>query len=65
MRTSSLDKNDRVGWRLSDSAIMCCPRAQPRKPTSALTTGQALIPELGKTNGKDCKIVDDGTEPIM
>ena len=64
VRTSSLDKNDRVGWRLSDSAVMCCPRAQPRKPTSALNTGEALLPEWGKTNGQNDKIVDDKLEPI-
>ena len=64
VRTSSIDKNDRVGWRLSDSAVMCCPRAQPRKPTSAQTTGHTLSSELGKTNGNDYKIVNDETEPI-
>ena len=32
VRTSSIDKNDRVGWRLSDSAIMCCPRVSQESP---------------------------------
>ena len=64
VRTSCVDKNAKVGWRLSESAVMCCPRAQPRKPTSTQTTGQTLFSEAGKTNGRDCEIVDDGIEPI-
>ena len=33
-------------------------------PTSALNTGEALLPEWGKTNGQNDKIVDDKLEPI-
>ena len=64
VRASSLDKNDRVEWRLSDSTIMSCPRAQPRKPASTLKADQNLLPEWGKTNGKTFKNADEETEPI-
>ena len=64
VRTSCVDKNAKIGWRLSESAVMCCPRAQLRKPTSAKTTGQTLSYEAGKTNGKYCEIRDDDIEPI-
>ena len=64
VRTSKLDKNDRVEWRLSDSTIMSCPMAQPRKPTSTISADQNQLPEWGKTNGKTFKNADEETAPI-
>ena len=63
-RVSSIDENSRVKWRLSDSTMMRCPRAQLRKPTSMYSACPTLLLEKGKTNGNTEQNEDEKSEPI-